>query len=126
MGAGTGQGTTMEFGDFESELTSLQPYSKSWESIDTTHLSTETAMTFMPSALYDGGQVSIEGHYDPEENEPPDENVIQNCTIEFESGEVRFFKAFWEEWTPDVPVNDKMGFSGTLKITGPIYEEVPS
>jgi hypothetical protein len=126
MPATTGQGTTLEFGDFESEITSLQPFSKSWDSIETSHLETAIAQTFIPTPLYDGGEVSLEGHYDPEENEPPDVNDPQPCTIEFPDGEVRYFLAFWTEFTPSVPVNDKMAFSGTLKITGPIYDEVPS
>ncbi len=120
MAATTGQGTTLTFeSGLEFELTKITPYSKSWESLDTTHLETEDAMTFMPAALPDNGSLSIEGHYDPDQDEPED-NTPETVTITFASGQTRSFTAFWTAFTPDVPVNDRMTFSGELKITGAI------
>ena len=123
MGAKTAQGVTLLFGDFEAELTSLQPFSKSREHIESSHLGTEGAETFLPSALYDGGEVSIEGHFDETEPEMPD--GVDECVIAFPSGISYTFDAFWTELTPALPVNGKMTFSGTLKITGTV-ERIPA
>lgn len=107
----------------EFDITAIgQPYSRQWESIDTTHLQTEDAMTFMPADLPDNGELNLEGHYDEEQSEP-EASVAEYVTLTFgKTGEVRYFKAFWTEFTPALTVNERQTFSGTLKITGPISD----
>lgn len=121
MAAKTGQGTSLEFetSGLAYELTSIDPYGRSWESIDTTHLETEDAMTSMPSDLPDNGEMAVEGHYDPDQDEP-ETNEIEYAKLTFPGGAIRRMQVFWMEFSPSIPVNDRMTFSGRLKITGAI------
>jgi len=120
---GTGTATVHTTSGFDGELTSMQPFSVSRGSVDTTHLGTLLARTFAPTDLYDGGEYTVEGHFNPDTNPPViSQTAAETTTITFNSGATCAFSAFWTEYTASVALEDKMTFSATLKITGAITE----
>ena len=61
----TFHGIAMTYGSsFFAQITSVTPINATRGAIETTHSLTTGAQTFMPTDLYDGGEVQIEGHYD--------------------------------------------------------------
>lgn len=65
MAVDTFHGLTMTYGSsFFAQITNITPINATRGAIETTHSGTTGAQTFMPTDLYDGGEVQIEGHYD--------------------------------------------------------------
>ncbi len=66
--ANEGTGATITFGTtgVSLEATSIQSAGIAWSSIETTHLGTATAKTFMRGDLYDPGTVNVNFNTDPD------------------------------------------------------------
>lgn len=117
----TGNGLTVEFATsgYTSQITSVQPYSMTRESLDTSHMGTTTALTFMAAALYDGGELTMEMHFNPDTS-PPITGATEAVIVRFGSSATASFSCFLIEVTPAVPNNEIMTHSASFKITGAV------
>jgi len=123
-----GTGASISFGtsSFASQLTDISFSGMARESIETTHLGTAVAgtgkigsKTFLPGVLVDPGEMSIEGHFNPD-TVPPIEASAETITITFAEGATWAGSGFMTSYEPGVPLEDKMTFSATIKWTGNI------
>ena len=134
MSVDLGTGTTIVFGTsgFTAEITDISWSGISREIIDTTHLGTSPASgseigskTFLAGDLTDPGEISLEGHFDPDQI-PPLEAAAETVTITFPLPVGGTTAATWAascqltSYDPSIPLEDKMTFSATLKVVGPI------
>lgn len=86
--ADIGTGATLTFGtsSVTLEILSIEISDISREAIDTTHLETANARTFMPTDLYDPGTMEIEVLYDDDNvssNQIPFSAAAETLTIEW-------------------------------------------
>ena len=77
-----GDGATIAFGtsSFTGSFKTLQHTGVSRASVETTHLGTSTAKTFMPGDLYDPGEISGSLSYDPD-SQPPFSGATETVTL---------------------------------------------
>ena len=80
--ADEGSGATLTFGTtgVSLDLLTIQGTGVSREALETTNLGTNTAQTFMPSDLYDPGEIAITFQYNPN-TQPPFSNAAETITI---------------------------------------------
>lgn len=116
---GTGTSIVFASSGFTAQLTSIDPYELSRESIETSHLGTTGPKTSEPGDLYDPGELALEGHFNPE-TAPPISGVAETATITYPSGATDAFTCYMTNYKPGVPLEDKMTFSATFKITSAI------
>ena len=115
-----GTGTCINFHqDFLAEVLSIDGPNLARESIETSHLCTTGAKTFMPGTLYDPGELTIEMAYNPA-TPPPIDEPPEEFTITFPGGTVMTGTGFMTGFEPSIPLEDKMTASVTLKLTGSI------
>lgn len=120
MAIDTGFGTTLTWGtsSFEAELFELTPPGASRESIDTSHMSTESgAKTFIEADLVDWGEATFSIAFDPGEM-PPIYAPPETITITFPDATTWAFSGFVTGYEPTVPMEDKMTADLTVKVTG--------
>lgn len=124
-----GTGTQIAFGTsgFAPYILDVNPPSMSRDPVDTTHMQTTGGKTFRPGDLYDGGQVTFQIGFDPSMSPPmlaaeqPEQITITFPTPSgMSSGATWVFSAFMVEFSPAVPLEDKMTASVTLKVTGSV------
>ena len=121
-----GTGLTMAFAtsSFTAEITSVSPPNRSRPSIDTTHMGSSTR-TFMPGDLVDGGEVTMEVHFDPDMDVPVDQPAEQ-ITITFPLADGGSTAANWQfpgfviSDTPQAPLDDKMVSTIVIKVAGDV------
>ena len=117
-----GTGATIAFGtsSYSVEVTNCNR-----PAIDTTHLGTTNARTFRPGDLYDGGQVEVDIHYDPDDH-PPISGAEETITITFDvpsgltNGATAQFTGFIIETGIENPLEDKVTGSYTIKVADEI------
>lgn len=122
-----GTGATINFGSsgFSAHITHIDHSGISRAVVETSHLGTTTARTFIPGDLYDGGTVALDLNFDPND-QPPITSTAETVTITFpvkagqSSGASAQFSAFVSDWGYTVPLEDKMTATITLKVTGAI------
>ena len=96
------------------------------DAIDTTHLGTTTAKTFMPSDLIDGGEIEVELLWEPGAigTRPSYAGATETVTITFpmhSGGSVAAavsFSGFVMDVGFDVPLEDLMISTFKIKVTG--------
>ncbi len=108
----TGMGTV--------KILSLNGPNCSRASIDATNMGTTTAMDFIPTTLYDGGEVDMDVEY---LGVIPDISAAaESMVITLNGGKTLTFNAFITGFNPTVPLEDKMVANMTFKVTGAITE----
>ena len=120
------QGLTITFGtsSWTAELTSVNQNDVSREALDTTTLATTTAKTFIPSELFDGGNLEVEFLHETDE-QPPYDGVAETITITFPkessgssvAGSVAF-SGFMTNYSWTAPMGELVTGSATIKVTG--------
>lgn len=134
MAVDIGTGTTIVFGTsgFNAEVTDVDWGGLSREAIETTHLGTAVAgagkvgsKTYIPGDLSDPGEISLTGHFNPN-LKPPMEAAAETITVTFPLPAGGTTPATWvasgfmTAFAETTPLEDKMGFTATIKITGNI------
>lgn len=117
-----GTGTTITFNTSAiAEILDVTPPGMSRESIQSSHMGTTTAHTFLPSKLYDGGELQLDLAFDPK-YAIPFNGVVAACVITFpDSSATKWtFDAFITGYEPTDPLEDRMTASLTLKVTGTV------
>jgi len=124
MATDVGTGTTIAFThtskpiDVNAELTSIEWSGRSNESIETTHMGSTTARSFIKGDLYDPGEIQLEGHFDATEADP---NFSESNTITIDwagSGQTNAVTGFLTDYSVSAGLEDKMTFSATFKASG--------
>jgi len=124
--ADVGNGASITFGTsgFTGSLMSIDGNEITREPVETSHLGTTTAKTFIPDDLYDAGELSVTFQYDPDE-QPPFAGAAETITITFPvpsglnngatcagTGFVTSFKQ------PELSVGELMEAEMTIKFSG--------
>lgn len=132
--ADIGTGTTIAFGTtgFQAQVTGVSLAGIAREAIDTSHMATTPtpagkmgSRTFMPGDLSDGGELSLEIHFDPDDV-PPISQPAEQVTVTFPipagltNGATYVFSGFVTGFQANVPLEDKMTGTLTVKVSGPI------
>ena len=125
--ADSGFGTTITFSSgFFAEILSVDPPSMERAAIATTHSTTTGGKaTFIPSDITDYGEIGVEIAYNPS-TDPPIDAAVETCTITFpipaggSTAATWAISAFMTNFTPTVPIDDRMTARATLKCTGDI------
>ena len=116
-----GTGTTLTFGTsaFSAEVTGVDWTGFNFESVETTHMGTGTARTFMRSDLYDPGEVTIDYNYDPSKT-PPITTTSETVTITLPDTTTWAGTGFMTSYEWNDPLEDRMSATLTIKLTGAI------
>ena len=119
-----GTGTTITFGTsgFSANIMSVDGPGITREAIETTHMGTTTAKTFIPADLIDGGEMSFTMQFDGA-LDPPTDAAAETITIDWGgagTGEKWTFSGFMTGFNPSSPLEELMTASATLKVTGDV------
>jgi len=127
MAADIGSLSTIAFaGGWHAELTNITWSGISRESIDvSTMVSVAGPRVFLPGALYDPGEISIEGNLDPSVSPIPELTAVESAfTLTLKTGggadEVWSASGFLTSYELGAVLEDKQTFSATIKLTGAI------
>lgn len=127
----TGAAITFSSGFF-AEVLNIDWSGISRESIDTTHFGTTQASagefgsrTFIPGDLSDPGELSVEMHFNPDDDVPI-ESVAETVTLTFDLVAGDTTPANWEgtgfmtSFDVGMPLEDKMTATAVIKFSGNI------
>lgn len=117
-----GTGTTVTFNAAAiAEILDVTPPGISRENVQSSHMGTVDAHTFLPVKLYDGGEVSLEIAFDPDMSMPFADTVAAMVITFPDSGSTTWtFNAFVTGYEPADPLEDRMTATITFKVTGAI------
>lgn len=116
-----GTGTTITWNGAIAELLDVTPPGLSRESVPTSHMGTIDAHTFLPTTLYDPGELTIEMAFLPSYASAFLETVGTAVITFPNSGSTTWtFEAFVTGYEPADPLEDRMTATLTLKVTGEI------
>ena len=130
MAGNFGYGTALKLGSTEiANLTSISGPSYEAETIDVTaHDSADDYFRDFIAGLRDAGEVSFEGNFDPDGATHKhatggvpyllEEGTLEDFVIVFPDGTQVAFEGFVTAWEPDMPFDDKMTASATIKVSG--------
>ena len=122
---GFGAAITFQSG-FLGSIETIEPFDASREAIDTTHMaSTNGWATFLPSDIKKAGQVKVTGQFDPSKNwKTAIAAAPENITVTFPlptggttAGTVQC-SGFLVQFTPGVPMDNKMTYTAVIQFTG--------
>ena len=122
---GTGLSLTFGTSGFTANLLSVNGQDISRPAIQTTHLGTTTAHTFIPGDLYDPGGVEIEFQFDPDDY-PPIDQPAETITVTYPLSSGGTTAANWAasgfmtDFSWGAPLEELMTGSATLKLSGAI------
>lgn len=122
--ADLGTGTILAFATsaFSANLIDIGGPSQERASIETTHMATATAHSFIPGDLVDGGEVDITFEYNGDDT-PPIDQAIEVVTINWGgvgAGFTSSFNAFMTNFTPGAAIEERMTATATLKVDGAV------
>lgn len=123
-----GHSTTITFqSGFYACVTNVEWSGISRESHDTSCNSTTGAKTFIPGALYDPGELQVEGYFDAEESPvTPMTAAPETVTVTFplQTGQATAANwaasGFMTEYSFSDPMDGIIEFSSTIKLSGAI------
>lgn len=124
MATNIGTGTTVTFGTsaFTFDLLSVNWDSIAREAINTSHMGTTGAHTFMPTDLVDNGEIQIEGAFIGN-LDPPIDGAVETITVNVAgagAGHQWAASGFMTNFSLGIPLEEKMTFTATLKVSGAI------
>ncbi len=124
-----GTGATLTFSDssYSIEVTDL-----SWSGIervfiDSSHLGTTGARTFIVGDLYDPGALTFQGHLDQNStgNPPITQAMETNITLTFPNSKFYQAAGALQSFELGTPLEDKMVVTGVVKFSGAITFSAP-
>ena len=126
--ADTGTGATFEFGTTPIALvfTSIEVSGLARESLDVSNLANTGGRTFISGDLYDPGEITLEGHLDPDLGDSIITKIgaaKENMTITFpipaggSTGATFQASGFLMEFEFGVPIEEEMTFTMTIKLS---------
>jgi len=122
--ADIGDGATFTMSGWAGSIVSMNWTGVSRAAVDITHLGTSAAKDYMPGDLYDGGELEITMHRDPDV-EPPFTAAAATGTVTHpvpagsSSGATAAATMFLQNWDPgNIAVDELMLSTVTFKIKG--------
>ncbi len=120
--ADLGTGTTIAFGtsNFSANLIDIGGPSQERASVETTHMGTANAHSFIPGDLVDGGEVDLTFEYNGDDD-PPIDQAAETVVIDWGGagvGKTSSFSAFMTNFTPGAAIEERMTSTATLKVDG--------
>lgn len=127
MATDLGRGTTVTFAtsSFSADIVAVNGPSYSRQAVNTSHMGTTTAHTFVPSDLYDGGEIGLTIRHDGAQS-PPVSGAAETITIAWGGAGTSYTSscsAFMIGYTPSAEAADSdsvMEAEMTLKVTGAV------
>lgn len=119
-----GNGGSVTFGtsSWSAAITNIEWGGLEREAIETTHLGTTTAKSFMPSDLYDPGDLTLTVNYDPNVP-PPYTGAAETITVTYPNGATYAGSGFIVSFTPGgMAVDELMEAEVKIKFTGAITQ----
>lgn len=122
---GTGITVTFLTSSFSANVIGIDGPGMERASIETSHLATTTAKTFMPGDLYDAGQLDLEIQFDPNLN-PPISSAAETIRITWPLASGQSVAAKWEfsgfmtAYKPSGKLEELLTGTATVKATGAI------
>lgn len=120
---GFGVTVTWESG-FCAEIIAVRFSGMERQEIETTHsTSTDGWATFIPSDIKDLGELEVDLNFDADDT-PPLTEAAETCTVTFptpvggSSGATVAASAFMKMYSIDVPIDNRMTATATLKYSG--------
>ena len=125
MPADVGTGVSIAFGTsgFTAEILDINGTAIEREVIDSSHHGTSVWRTFIPGDLANPGESTFEFHFDPDE-QPPVNAAAETITITFPlptggiTAATFACSGFISSWEWNVPFEDKMTGTATIKWSG--------
>jgi hypothetical protein len=116
-----GTGMTVLFGttSFSAPVLSARHTGMSRKAIQTSHMGTTTAHTFMPGDLYDPGSLELSVQLDTDAV-PPITATAETVTLTFPDAETRSYSGFITDVSEVYPLEEIMTADITVKLTGAI------
>ena len=122
MAADVGFGTAITFqSGFFAEIISVAWGGISRESVETTNMATTNATkTFMPSDIYDPGELTVEMAMDTDalDAPPPITAAAETVTVTFPDTSSWACSGFMTGFDVDIPMEDRITGTATLKLSG--------
>jgi len=119
---GTGTTLTYESG-FHAEILDISPPGASRESIQTSHMGTTSAHTFVPADLVDWGEMTVEIALFPGTTIPITSDAASTVVAFSDSGSATWtFSSFMTGFESSVPLEQRATGSSTLKVTGAVVQ----
>lgn len=128
----TGATLTAGTSGWTAELTGINVSGVSRPAIDVTHLGSTTWREFVAGDLIDPGSIEIEGHLQPDDALDSIQDVAETWTIQFAAsggdgtGASWAASGFMTDFNTTGPLEDKMTFTATIKLTGAITDTAGS
>lgn len=117
-----GHGATLTAGtsSWTGDITGLGLSGVTREAIETTHLGTTVAESFIPSTLYNPGEFTVDVNFDPQ-TPPPFAGVAETWTITFPTSATYAASGFITDFSFGPAVSKELvSASFTIKLTGAI------
>jgi len=119
---GTGTTMTWESG-FHAEILDLSPPGASRVSIQTSHMGTTTAHTFVPGDLVDWGELTVEIALFPGTTIPITSAASEVVVTFSDSGSSTWtFNAFMTGFESSIPLEERATGTSTCKVTGAVAQ----
>ena len=124
---GTGASVTFGTSSFTANYTDINWGGIERTSVQTSHLGTTTAHTFVPGDLFDPGEATFEIQFDPDDY-PPIDQAAETITVTFPVGAGGSSGATWAAtgfatgFEFGVPLEDLMTGTLTVKFSGDITD----
>lgn len=126
MASADGQGTTITFATstYTAELLDIDGPEESRGVIDSFHMATTGAKTFIPTELYDNGSITATVVFDATSDASPISSAAETITIVFggaTSGNPQWaFSGFCTGFKPSASMGERMTATLDIKVTGAI------
>lgn len=123
---GTGTSIVFVSSAFEAEVLAIDWSGIARGVVDSSHLLTVEWRTFIPTDLVDPGEIQMEIAFDPSD-EPPLHEDVERIRVTFPVPSGLVTPATWQGdgfmsgFEFNVPLEEKMTGTGTLKMTGEIF-----
>ncbi len=120
MATDVGTGSTITFSSgFMAEINNISHSGISRESVDTSHMGTTTARTFIPGDLFDPGEITVELNFNTNVK-PPILEAAETVTVTFPTSDTWAASGFMTSFEYDDPFEGKMTATATIKFSGDI------
>jgi hypothetical protein len=114
---GTGASITFGTGGWTLSVRGMSDVGMEVASVDTTHLTTTDAMTYIAGRLKEGGTVSLDVLHD-NDNRPVVANANETVTITFANGAVATFQGHVQSYKIGVPLEQMLTATCVIKVSG--------
>lgn len=109
------------YADLGVEITSLQPPGYTRDAIDASHSTSPDEFREFIAGMMDSGEVEIEGNFVADASDVIVAALLAGAAsyeITFPNAVTWTFDAIFTNYQPSAPIDDKMTFSASMKVSG--------